>query len=98
MPILESEEGWNKSGAIRAIAGQENFSDENILNSRGKEAMELLKTIWHHENAELAGIRKSDVELVKAYISRQFDMHRPAYGKVLVKQPRRSGQWGTTDN
>ena len=98
MPILESEGGWNKSSAIRIIAGEENFSDENILATRGKEAMELLKTIWHHENPELAGIRKSEVEHVKSYISRQYDMHRPAYGKVLVKQPRRSVEWGTTND
>ncbi len=98
MPILESPEGWNKSSAIKIIAGAENFSDENILATRGKEAMELLRTIWHHENAELAGIRKSEVEHVKSYISRDYDMHRPAYGRVLVKQPRRSVEWGTTND
>ena len=98
MLILESPEGWNKSGAIKIIAGADNFSDENILATRGKEAMELLRTIWHHENAELAGIRKFEVEHVKNYISRDFDMHRPAYGRVLVKQPRRSVEWGTTND
>ena len=98
MVVLESDEGWNKSAAIRTIAGEENFSDENILGARGKEAMELLRTIWHHECAELTDIRKADVEHVKAFISRQWDMHRPAYGRMLVKQPRQSVEWGTTND
>jgi hypothetical protein len=98
MVVLESDEGWNKSAAIRTIAGPENFSDENILAARGKEAMELLHSIWHHECAELTDIRKADVEHVKAFISRQWDMHRPAYGRVLVKQPRQSVEWGTTND
>ena len=87
MVVLESDEGWNKSAAIRTIAGPENFSDENILAARGKEAMELLHSIWHHECAELTDIRKADVEHVKAFISRQWDMHRPAYGRVLSNSP-----------
>lgn len=98
MVVLESDEGWNKSAAIRTIAGEENFSDENILGARGKEAMELLRTIWHHECAELTDIRKADVEHVKAFISRQWDMHRPAYGRMLIKQPRQSVEWGTTND
>ena len=98
MVVLESDEGWNKSAAIRTIAGAENFSDENILGARGKEAMELLRTIWHHECAELTDIRKAEVEHVKSFITRQWDMHRPAYGKVLVKQPRQSVEWGTTND
>ena len=98
MPVLESAEGWNKSSAIRTIAGAENFSDEPILGAKGKEAMELLRTVWHHECAELTGIRKAEVEHVKAFLSRSWDMHRPAYGRTLTKQPRQSVEWGSTND
>ena len=98
MVVLEGAEGWNKSTAIRTIAGPENFSDEQILGAKGKEAMELLRIVWHHECAELTGIRKAEVEHVKAFLSRTWDMHRKAYGRVVERQPRHSVEWGTTND
>jgi predicted P-loop ATPase len=51
-----------------------------------------------HENADLAGMRRADVEHVKAFASRQVDRARPAYGRVREDRPRRSIEWGTTNN
>lgn len=98
MLVLEGPEGWNKSSAIRTLAGSENFSDENILGAQGKEAMEQLGGIWFHECAELAGIRRADVETVKAFLSRSVDRHRKAYGRIVTNQPRHSIEWGTTND
>jgi hypothetical protein len=49
-------------------------------------------------NADLAGMRRADVEHVKAFASRQVDRARPAYGRVREDRPRRSIEWGTTNN
>jgi predicted P-loop ATPase len=51
-----------------------------------------------HENADLAGMRRAEVEHVKAFASRQVDRARPAYGRVTERRPRRSIDWGTTNN
>ena len=51
-----------------------------------------------HENADLAGMRRADVEHVKAFASRQVDIARPAYGRVKERRPRRSIEWGSTNN
>jgi hypothetical protein len=95
--VLEAPEGWNKSSAWAVLAGEGNFSDESILGKAGREVQEQLAGIWIHENAELAGITKAEVEVIKAFASRQTDRARPAYGRFLVEQPRHSIEVGTTN-
>ena len=94
---LESPEGWNKSTAWKVLAGEENFSDEKIIGKDRREVQEQLASIWIHENAELAGMKKTEVEIVKAFASRTVDRARPAYGHFLKKQPRHSIEVGTTN-
>jgi predicted P-loop ATPase len=59
---------------------------------------EQLSEVWIHENADLAGMRKAEVESVKAFASRQSDNARPAYGHFLVKQKRHSIEVATTNS
>ena len=96
--VMESEEGWNKSSAWRVIAGDENFSDASILAHSAREVQEQLSEVWIHENADLAGMRKAEVESVKAFASRQSDDARPAYGHFLAKQKRHSIEVATTND
>jgi predicted P-loop ATPase len=96
--VLESEEGFNKSTAIRVLAGDENFSDEGIIGKDSREVQEQLAGVWLHENAELAGMQKKEVEKVKNYASKQVDRARPAYGHFSKWQPRRSVEFGTTNS
>lgn len=96
--VLESPEGFNKSTVWRVLAGDENFSDESILGKGSREVQEQLAGIWIHENAELAGMKKAEVEMVKAHASRQTDIARPAYGHFVKKQPRHSIEVGTTNS
>ena len=87
----------NKSTAWRVLAGDENFSDEKIIGKDSREVQEQLAAVWIHENADLAGMKKAEVETVKAYASRQVDRARPAYGRFLKQQPRHSIEVGTTN-
>lgn len=96
--VLEGPEGVDKSTAIRVLAGDEFFSDQSILGASDKEVQEQLEGIWMHENADLAGMRRADIESMKAFASRQVDRARPAYGRVREDRPRRSVEWGTTNN
>ena len=97
IPVFESVEGWNKSGALCILAGDGNFSDEGILGLRGREVQEQLSEVWIHENADLAGMRKAEVEQIKAFASRQVDIARPAFGHFVKKQPRHSVEAATTN-
>jgi len=96
--VLESPEGMNKSTAIRVLAGDQFFSDQSILGLRDREVQEQLAGKWMHEIADLSGMRKADVQHVKAFASRQVDRARPAYGRVPEDRPRRSIEWGTTND
>jgi predicted P-loop ATPase len=95
--VLESKEGFNKSTAWKVLAGDENFSDERILGKEAREVQEQLSGVWIHENADLAGLKKTDVESVKAYASRTTDIARAAFGHFVTKQPRHSIEVGTTN-
>lgn len=86
---LEGPEGKGKSTAIAVLAGVENFSDQTILSQSDKEQQELLRGIWLYEIADLAGLRRAEVEKVKAFASRTHDRARPAYGRRRVDAPRR---------
>ena len=96
--VMESDEGWNKSTAWRVLAGDENFSDASILGHGAREIQEQLSEVWIHENAELAGMKKAEIETVKSFASRQSDDARPAYGHFLKKQKRHSIEVGTTNS
>jgi predicted P-loop ATPase len=96
--MLESAEGWDKSTFFLVLAGApENFSDEAIIGKAGREVQENLGSIWIHENAELGGMRKAEVETVKAFASRQVDRARPPYGRFQREQARHSVEAGTTN-
>lgn len=98
IPVLESPEGLNKSTALRVLAGDENFSDESIIGKASREVQEQLAEIWIHENADLAGMKKAEVETVKAYASRMVDIARRAYDRFPSKQKRHSIEVGTTNS
>ena len=95
--VLESKEGFNKSTAWKVLAGDNNFSDERILGKEAREVQEQLSGVWIHENADLAGLKKTDVESVKAYASRTTDIARAAFGYFVTKQPRHSIEVETTN-
>ena len=94
---MESPEGWNKSTALRVLAGDDCFSDVRVIGRTEKEVMEQSGGVWIHEICELAGMTKAEVEDVKAFASRLVDKARPAYGRYAVEAPRRTVYAGTTN-
>jgi len=89
IPTLEGAEGTGKSRAVEVLAGTENFSDQTILTQSEKEQQELVRGVWIFEIAELTGMRRAEVEKIKAFASRTHDRARPAYGRRRVDAPRR---------
>jgi predicted P-loop ATPase len=96
--VLESEEGYAKSSAWEILAGRENFNDQRVLGKSDRDVQEQLTTCWIHESADLSGMRKAEVEQVKAFASRQIDRARPAYGYYVVEQPRHCINVATTNS
>ncbi len=98
IPVLEGIQGSGKSTVIRIMASDEFFSDQDILAADTKTQMEALEGIWLFELCELAGMRHTDVNKVKAFASRAVDRARPAYGRYTERRPRRGILIGTTND
>jgi hypothetical protein len=95
--VWEGKEGTGKSTAIRILAGDDNFSDQHILGAGDREQQEAFQGVWLHEIAELAGMRRTDVERIKQFASRTEDRARPAYGRLRVDMKRRGIFIATTN-
>ena len=93
--ILTGEEGIGKS-TLFSVMGGEWFSD-SLVTMEGKEGMDQARGGWIIELSELGSVKRSDVEQVKSYISRQEDVYRPAYGRVVERHPRQCVFCGTTN-
>src|SRR5262249_25642403 len=58
---------------------------------------ELMRGKLVVEIPDLAGMKKAEIEHVKAFASRTFERARPAYGRCVLEQPRRCVIFGTTN-
>jgi predicted P-loop ATPase len=95
---LEGPEGSQKSTGIMTLAGEGNFSDQTILTVADKEVQELVRGVWLFEIAEIAGMKRAEVEKVKAFVTRTHDRARPAYGRNRIDAARRCIFIATTND
>jgi predicted P-loop ATPase len=93
---LVGDQGVGKSTLIAKL-GKQWFSD-TFMTVQGKEALEQIQGAWLIEMAELAGLRKAEVEAVKHFISKQEDMFRPAYARTSETFKRQCVFFGTTNS
>jgi hypothetical protein len=96
--VLEGKQGTGKSSALRILAGEENFSDQPILHLDTRAQQEACEGVWIFELSELVGLRRTEIETVKSFLSKTEDNVRPAYGRFRVDQPRRCIFVGTTND
>jgi predicted P-loop ATPase len=98
MLVLESEQGTNKSTALAVLAVHEEwFADDLPLGIEGKRVIEMLRGRWIVEAAELSGMKKVDVEHLKALLSRRTDRARLAWGRLPIEAPRQCIVIGSTN-
>ena len=103
MLVLHGDQGAYKSRACKIIAGavrkdegdagyhamRKFESKDDLIGMRGRVIIEF---------AELAAIRKGDVESVKAFISASVDSYRPPYAKDTIDFPRPCVFIGSTND
>jgi predicted P-loop ATPase len=99
MIVLESGQGTEKSSALEVLAVEPDwFSDALPLNADDKKVIETLAGRWIVEAAELKGMRKGDIEHLKAFLSRRIDRARMSYGRLVTEVPRQCVIIGTTNS
>ena len=97
MLVLNGPQGVGKSTLLARLAG-EWFSDSlSLADTKDKTAAEKIQGHWINEIGELAGIRKTDIETLKSFLSRQDDKYRASYGRVVTSHPRQGIFIGTTN-
>ena len=94
--VLEGKQGKYKSSIARAIASDKWFMD-NLPDLKDKDAMLNLQGKWLIELGELTNVKRSDHNLVKAYLVRRTDTVRPHYGRIMADVPRQSVFIGTVN-
>jgi Virulence-associated protein E-like domain/Bifunctional DNA primase/polymerase, N-terminal len=97
--VFQSEQGTDKSQALQLLAVQpEWFSDNLPLGLSAKETIEALSGHWIVEASELQGMRKGEIERVKAFLSRDTDRARMAYARTVTEARRQCVVVGTTNS
>ena len=98
IPVFNGAQGIGKSTFI-ANLDMEWFSDSLALSDMNdKTAAEKLRGYWIHEIGELAGMKKADLDKVKAFVSRRDDKYRASFGRRVTPHPRQCVFFGTTNS
>ena len=84
--VLVGSQGVGKSQIINRL-GKEWYSD-NITTVKGKEACEQIQGFWIIEIAELAAMKRVEIEAIKQFMSKQEDTYRGAYARNVKSHKR----------
>ncbi len=89
VPVLDGDQGIGKSTIVKDLVTADYYSETlSLTDMDDKSGAEKLQGFWVVEIGELAGMRKADIEKVKAFLSTSDDKYRPSYGKVVESHPR----------
>jgi len=86
---LIGAQGLRKSTFLRDLSMGFFTDDIDLFDTRSKTGAEKILGRWIVEFGEMVGMRKTDANAVKAFMSRQEDRYRPAYGRVTEQFKRR---------
>lgn len=96
MLVLVGSQGARKSSFLNMLA--KGWFSDSFSTVQGKEALEQLQGAWIIEIAELSAFKKSEVESIKHFVSKQKDDYRPAYARAPETFKRQCVFFGTTNN
>lgn len=98
MLVLDGKPGIGKSTLLHKLGGKWFDDSLSLADTRDKTAAEKLQGKWIMEIGEMQGTRKSDIDVVKGFLSRQDDAYRAAYGRTVQSHPRTCIICGTTNS
>lgn len=97
MLVLNGFQGQKKSSLLRRLCGEWFNDDVSFAQTKDKTAAEKLQGYWIIEFSEMTGLKKADIEGLKAFISRQNDIYRASYGRRPTPHMRQCIFIGTTN-
>jgi len=93
--ILEGPQNLGKSTLLNTLFAPWYSDDIDVLGS--KDAGLQVRGVWGLEIAELSSVHRSEVERVKAFMTRRDDRFRPPYGRRVQTWPRQLVFVGSTN-
>lgn len=96
MPVLTGAQGLGKTSLLQKMG--RHWFNNSIESFEGKEAAELLQNAWIVEIGEMGAYSRSDVKIIKGFLSRTEDQYRAAYARKTEKHPRRCVFFGTSND
>lgn len=96
--LISPTQGTGKSTALKALCPRDEwFTDDLPLGADSKVIIERLAGKWIVEAAELKGMKNSDVEHLKSFLSRACETARMAWGRISKEYRRQNVFFGTTN-
>lgn len=87
--VFDGVQGIGKITLFKDLVGDEFYSETlSLTDMDDKSGAEKLQGFWVVEIGELAGMKKADIEKVKAFLSTSDDKYRPSYGKTVESHTR----------
>lgn len=96
--ILEGGQGRGKSTFLKTLAVKAEWFGDDVPHLHGKEVIESNQGRWIIELSELQAFGKSEIEKIKAFMSRTSDRARLAYKRRAEDFPRQMVFAGTTND
>ncbi|GHV27335.1 hypothetical protein FACS18948_4540 [Clostridia bacterium] len=91
MLVMDGPQEKGKSTLFNRLTGDAWYNDGlTLVDMQDKAGAEKMQGYWIMEIAELAGMKKSDIDCVKAFLSRRYDKYRPSYGRTVEDHPRQT--------
>lgn len=96
--VLCGKQGIGKSTLFAKLGGEYYSDSLSMLDMKDKTAAEKMQGIWIMEMPELSGMRKVEIEVVKAFISHTEDRYRSIYNQYAESHPRMGILVGSCNN
>lgn len=94
--ILQGIQGKGKSLFFDILGGK--WFNDSLGNFDGKEAAITIQGSWIVEIGELSSMHKSEINAVKLFLTKKYDIYREPFGRRTGKHPRRCVFFGTTND
>ena len=98
MTILKGRQGIGKSSVIRMLFGKNNVLEYVRGNAEGKDAVMQMVECWCVSDEEMGMHSRSEMNTIKALITRRTDVWRPPYAASTKQKPRTFVLWGSTNS